>query len=119
MITKQELVKSILDSTGAQVYYYYPAAWTRLPVISWRESGNRCFRQADGQEYLSELTYAVDIWAASPEAARDLAETVDQRMLAARFRRELSADLFETLTRYHHRSLRYRCIADAEGNMYQ
>ena len=119
MITKQELVKSILDSTGAGVYYFYPSAWTQLPVISWRESRNRCLKQADGQEHLAELAYTIDIWADGPEAAAEIAETVDRRMTAARFRREFSQDMFEPLTRYRRRSMRYRCIADANGNLYQ
>ena len=119
MISRQDAVKSILESTGAAVYYFYPACWTSIPVISWRESGNRCLRRADGAEHLSELTYTIDIWADNPSAVAELAKAVDSRMAAARFRRESAADLFETSTRYYHRNIRYRCIADASGNVYQ
>ena len=40
-------------------------------------------------------------------------------MASARLRRDYSADLFEPSTGYHHRSSRYRCVADAAGNIYQ
>ena len=62
MITLANRVRTLLGSAGAPVWYFYPQSWIQLPVISWRESGNREFAQADGGEHLAELEYTVDIW---------------------------------------------------------
>ena len=91
----------------------------RLPAISWRESGNRELAQADGREHLAELEYTVDIWSRSPAENAATAAKVDAAMTAVRLRRDFSADLFESATGLHHRSLRYRCVADAAGRIYQ
>lgn len=119
MITLSEKVKTLLNGLDAAVYYFYPQSWTNLPVIAWRESENREIAQADGQEYLAELTYAVDIWAESAAENQALAGLINQRMASARFRRDYMADLFDAKTGFHHRSLRYRAVADSAGNIYQ
>ena len=119
MISLKGTVRSLLESAGAQVWYFYPQNWVQLPSVSWRESGNREFAQADGREHLAELEYTVDVWSKSPAEAAELAGRIDARMASARFRRDWSADLFESATGLHHRSVRYRCVADAAGNVYQ
>ena len=119
MITLANRVRTLLGSAGAPVWYFYPQSWIQLPVISWRESGNREFAQADGGEHLAELEYTVDIWSDSPAKNAELAAGIDAAMASSRLRRDYSADLFEPSTGYHHRSARYRCVADAAGNIYQ
>ena len=119
MITLAQRVKALLDGLGAPVYYFHPQSWLRLPVISWGESGSRELAQADGREHLAELTYAVDIWSDSPAENQSLAARLDERMFAARFRRDYAADLYDAASGLHHRSLRYRAVADAAGNIYQ
>lgn len=119
MITLAETVRGLLESTGAAVWYFYPQSWVRLPAISWRESGNREFAQADGCEHLAELEYTVDIWSRSPAENAAMAAKIDSVMMVLRLRRDFSADLFESATGLHHRSLRYRCVADAAGRIYQ
>jgi len=119
MITLAETVRGLLESTGATVWYFHPQSWVRLPAVSWRESANREIAQADGREHLAELVYQVDVWSKSPADNAVLAAHIDALMTASRLRRDYSADLFETSTGLHHRSLRYRCVADAAGNIYQ
>ena len=119
MITIANTVMAQLEGLGAPVYYFYPQSWARKPVISWRESGNREFAQADGSEHLAELTYAIDIWSDSPEVNQSLSDTLDRRMMALRLRRDYLSDLFDARAGLHHRSLRYRCVADGAGNIYQ
>ena len=99
--------------------YFYPQCWTRLPALAWRESGNRVIARADGRPHLAELTYAVDIWGLSPEENEALSGQLDGRMLAAGLRRDYMSDLFDARTGFYHRSLRYRCVADGDGNIYQ
>lgn len=117
MITLKDVVKGLLEGTGAAVWYFYPASWQRLPAVSWRESGNREFAQADGREHLAELVYTVDVWAKGPGEVEELAQEIDRAMVSVRFRRDYAEDLFES--GMHHRVLRYRCVADALGRIYQ
>lgn len=119
MITLQSEVKELLAGVCGNVFYFYPASWVNLPCVAWRESGNREIAQADGREHLAEVVYTVDIWGRSAGENAEIAEKVDMRMAARRFRRSYSADVFETATRLHHRILRYRAVADAAGNIYQ
>lgn len=117
MISLAKTVRGLLESTGAQVWYFYPQSWLKLPAISWRESGNREIAQADGREYLAELTYTVDVWAKGPEEAAELAAKVDAAMTSVRLRRDFAQDLFEA--DMIHRTMRYRCVADQNGKIYQ
>lgn len=119
MTTLTAQIKALLEDLDAAVFYFYPQSWVRLPAVSWRESGNREIARADGLPHLAELTYAVDVF--SPSAAQNeaLGTEIDRRMMAARLRRDYLADLYDAKTGCHHRSLRYRCVADEEGNIYQ
>ena len=119
MIGLSERIKQILNASGAQVWREYPQSWTQLPAVTWRESGNSELAQADGCEHLAELEYAIDVWSGSAEKNAELAEKIDAAMASIRLRRTYSAELFESATRLHHRAIRYRCVADAAGNIYQ
>ena len=119
MISISERIGALLKGLGAEVWYFYPQNWMRLPVISWRESANREFAQADGREHLAQLEYTVDLWAGGPEANLELSWRVDAAMASLRLRRDFCADLFDSGVGLHHRVLRYRCVADGNGNIYQ
>lgn len=119
MITLTARIAELLDGLEAEVFYFYPQNWLSLPAVSWRESGNRELARADGRPHLAELTYAVDIWSESAAQNQALSAEIDARMAAARLRRDYLADLFDARTGCHHRSLRYRCVADAQGRVYQ
>ena len=119
MISLCDRVKAALAGVCGQVYYFYPASWVRLPCVAWRESGNRELARADGREQLTELTYTIDIWSDSPEKNGELALDIHTRLSAEHFMRTYSADVFETGTRLHHRVLRYRAVAGADGRIYQ
>ena len=112
-------IRKALAGVCTQVFYYYPASWLRLPCIAWRESGSRELARADGREHLTELTYTIDIWSASPEENMELAARTHGCMAAMGLMRTYSADLFEKGSRLHHRVLRYRAVADGAGRVYQ
>lgn len=119
MITLTARVKALLEELDAPVFYFYPQSWLQLPAVCWRESGNREIARADGQPHLAELTYAVDVFSRSAAENQALSEEIDRRMMAAQLRRDYLSDLFDAKTGYYHRSLRYRCVADAQGRVYQ
>jgi hypothetical protein len=117
MISLKEDVRRWLEEAGAPVWFFHPAGWTGLPSVSWRESRNREFAQADGMEHLAELEYTVDVWGKSPEEVHEIAGRIDRLLAGHRLRRDYAADLFDS--GLHRRTLRYRCVADAEGKIYQ
>ena len=119
MITRANRVRTLRGSAGAPVWYFYPQSWIQLPVISWRESGNRASAHADGGAHLAQPAYTVDIWSDSPANNAELAAGIEAAVASARLRGDYSADLFEPSTGCHRRSARYRCVADAAGNIYQ
>ena len=49
--------------------------------------------------------------------AQEMAQAIDAALCALRLKRNYAADLFET--GMHHRVVRYRCVADAAGRIYQ
>lgn len=118
-MTIKNAVRTALQNLPAEVIYGVPGDFCSLPRVVWRESQNRCYRQADAREYLSELNYTLDIFDASPEAASELADAADAALAAIRLRRELRAEISERETNIHHISARYRALADADGTIYQ
>lgn len=119
MITIASDVRALLESACANVWYFYPQSWAKLPAVSWRESENRELAQADGGEHLAQLEYTVDVWSRSPAENARLAGLIDARMASMRLRRTYGEDLFDQAAGMHQRHLKYRCVADAAGSVYQ
>ena len=119
MNTLNQTVRALLESAGVRVMYFYPADWSQLPVICWRESGSREYAQADGREYLTELEYTVDVWDRSPARCAELAGRVHEALASVRLRRDFCGDLYDASAGIYHRSMRYRCVVDGAGNVFQ
>lgn len=119
MNTLQNRVKALLEEVGVAVSYRYPAQWSSFPCMAWYESNNREYAQVDGAEYLTEVTYVVDVWAESPVETAGVAAAADGKLASLRLKRTFSQDLFEPKSHLHHRTMRYRALVDAEGNAYQ
>ena len=98
----------------AGVFHAYPATWARVPLVAYRETGNRDHSRADGKEYLTELEYTVDVWSTSAQEAHTIAAKIDEVLAKAGFRRTQAQTLFEERTRYVHLTARYRALANAE-----
>ena len=110
MDTLQAEVYTALTGTGYAVHYFYPQDGFTLPCITWRESNNREYGQADGNEFVTEVEYTIDIWATTPEATAAMAADVDTALAALRLKRTFSYDLYEQDTRVHHKNMRYRAL---------
>ena len=119
MTSLQARVKELLEAAGLPVSYNYPASWRTFPCVSWSEAGSRALAQADGREYLTELIYAVDIWAESPAQLAEAGAAIDAHLSGAGLRRTSAQDLYEEKPRLYHRALRYRVVADPEGGVHQ
>ncbi len=114
MQTLQVEVKTALESTGYTVRYIYPQGEENVPCVTWYESNNREYAQADGNEYLTEVEYTVDCWATTPEETATMGAAVDTALATLRLKRTFSYDLYESDTRVHHKNMRYRALT--QGN---
>lgn len=119
MIHLKRQVKEVLQGVCAAVIYGEPRDAARSELIAWRESANRRYAQTDGQEYLAELNYTLEIYAPGAEGAAALLEAADAQMCSMGFRREAAVEQFEQEFNTSHISVRYRALADAQGNIYQ
>lgn len=117
MTTKIAEVGALIRQTvgaAAGVFHAYPATWAKVPLVAYRETGNRDHSRADGKEHLTELEYTVDIWSTSAEEAHTIAANIDDALSEVGFRRTQAQTLFEERTRYVHRMARYRALADSQ-----
>lgn len=110
MDSLQAEVYTALSGTGYTVLYMYPQGETSVPCVTWYESNNREYGQADGVEFVTEVEYTIDIWATTPEATATMALAVDTALAALRLKRTFSYDLYESDTRVHHKNMRYRAL---------
>lgn len=110
MDSLQPEVYAALNGAGYSAFYFYPQASATLPYITWRESLNREHGQADGNEFVTEVEYTIDVWATTPEATATMASAVDTALAALRLKRTFSHDLYESDTRVHHKNMRYRAL---------
>ena len=113
-------VYAALVSTGYQTYNAHPQSDASIPCISYREGENRDYRRAGGAEYITLVEYPIDAWAYTPEDTATMALAIDTKMAGLGLRRTFSHDLYETDTRIHHKTMRYRgLIHIAQQKIYQ
>ena len=120
MDSLQPEVYTALSSTGYTVLDLYPQGTANVPCVTWRESNNREYGQADGNEFITEVEYTIDVWEMTPETTATMAAAIDVKMAALGLKRTFSHDLYEADTRIHHKSMRYRgLIHIAQQKIYQ
>ena len=106
--------------SGITVYYFEPTEWTSLPAVSYFEVKNVEYAQADGQEYLSDIVYQIDVFADSRSEDRANGNRSGRLALSARgFKRESGADTVDSGTGLYHRTMQYGCIADQNEHIFQ
>jgi len=110
MDSLQAEVYTALSGTGYTVLYMYPQGATNVPCVTWYESNNREYGQADGNEFVTEVEYTIDCWAMTPEKTAEMAVNVDEALAALGLKRTFSYDLYEQDTRVHHKNMRYRAL---------
>ncbi len=112
-------VEAALQAVGMPVRHAYSQGWLFAPVIVWRESDNHSLARADGGEMLSELEYTLDIYSTAQEESALMAQASDAALAEILLKRTYSAELFESDMQLYHRVMRYRCVVDRDGNIYQ
>ena len=76
----------------AAVYQVYPAAEAAPPLAVFQEIQNHPLAQADGQEYLTEILYQIDLYAETTQEADALAPAVEKALAALGLARTLCRD---------------------------
>ena len=107
---KPQILKKLEEILDVEVSYYYPQKWSNLdkkPAISYYEMDNSVSSRADDEEYSSNITIQVDIWAKSSSKCSKLAIEVNSKMEDLEFERTLALDLFEQETKIYHKTMRF------------
>ena len=120
MDTLQPEVYAAITATGEHVDYVFPQTNRVIPSISIYESTNREWARADNVEFATEVEYVIDVWAYTPEKTSTIAKSADTNLVGIGLKRIFSHDLYETETRVHHKTMRYRGVIHiGEQRIYQ
>ena len=113
MIDAKPLVLAALmkvEGFGGRVHPSFPDTFNKLPCASYYEISNIPNAAADDDEYLSEITFVVDIWAHGAEEVGKLAIEANSEIKKAGFIREFAADVNDPDGTIRHKTMRYRLI---------
>ena len=105
----QEEVFQALDGIpGASAFFMYPDDWPSGTVITYSGLNDAPERFADDREYTALNTIKVDVWDKRAAQTRDIALQVIAALDAIGFARTYCADLYETQSRLHHKTMRFQ-----------
>ena len=105
-------VLSALQSVHSLVYYHHPDVLTQFPCMIYFESGNDVHARADGQPFLHEIEFTLEIYALTPEITHALSAAADEKLRETGLSRTYCCDLFDDDARAHRRMMRYRALCD-------
>lgn len=107
---KPQILKKLKEISNVEVSYFYPQKWSELDkktAISYYEMDNSMSSKADDEEYSSNISIQVDIWAKSSSKCSELAIKVNEKMVELEFERTLAMDLFEQETGIYRKTMRF------------
>lgn len=102
-------LESVLDGI-CKVYHAYPARDASLPAVSFYEAANNEHASTTEGEYLTEISYAIDVFAASVSETDEIAGKINDAMAGFGFARNFSYDVPDPNVR--HKTMRYRGLID-------
>ena len=115
---REEIYALLQEACGEkQVYSFYPAQDAAYPCVSYYEAVNTVYARADGQEHLTEIVYAVDIWGKSVLDNDQIAAQIDAAFAAIGWKRTSRTDLKDPAC--YHKAMKYRAVLDDDYNVYQ
>ncbi len=100
-----EALKTVKDVKS--VFFYYPDDFKLLPCISYYESGRVAAACADDKEYMTEVIFAVDIWAMTSPEAGEISVKADEALRSVGFFRISEADAYKKGAPAH-RTMKYK-----------
>ena len=107
---KPQILKKLKEISDVEVSYFYPQNWAKLPAISYYEMDNSVASKAEDEEYSSNISIQIDIWAKSSSKCSELAILVNEKMEDLEFERRLALDLFENETKIYHKTMRFEKV---------
>lgn len=116
---REEIYEMLTEAIGnaAAVYYAYPDKDAEYPCVSYYENGNSDQSRADAAEYLTEITYQVDVWTQNILQADAIAALIDGGFAGIGWKRQICYDIPEP--GLCHRTMRYRALVAPDGSVYQ
>lgn len=115
---RAQMLTMLQEAAGtAPVFDQYPEGDAAFPCVSFFESGNEIYKMAGGKEYLSLVTYTVDIWGYDWDEIDPILHAINEKMQALGFTRDQCADAPQPGMR--HKTLRYSGVIDQDGMVYQ
>ena len=113
MVFVRDQVHSALESAlegVCKVYHAYPAKDATLPAVSFYEAANNEYASTMEGEHLTEISYVIDVYAASVKETDEISEQINGVMAGFGFSRNFSYDVPDPNVR--HKTMRYRGLID-------
>lgn len=113
MIYVRDQVHTALENAlegVCKVFHAYPAKGAALPAVSYYEAAHGEHASTADGEYLTEINYQIDVYAASVRETDEIGEKINDAMAAFGFARAFSYDVPDAELR--HKTMRYRGIID-------
>lgn len=104
---QEEVYRALDGIPAASACFMYPDQWPDGTVITYAGLNDVPEELADDGEYTARIEIKVDIWDKEPAKTRDTARLVIQSLAAVGFTRTYCADLYETQSRLHHKTMRF------------
>lgn len=90
------------------VFFYYPDSFAAVPCVSYYEAANAIAGSADDGEYMSAVSFVVDIWSLTSSDNSRIAGLVNGAMAGIGFLREFASDVYDPAGGYRHYSMRFQ-----------
>lgn len=107
-------ILSLLSPLDATVTAEYPESVCEMPVVTVVMRESAVTARADGEDYLEETTFGVDVYAATDAETRSLARDADALLSAYGLRRTGYQRLYDQGARVHRAAMTYRGVMRAD-----
>lgn len=108
---RREVFEALNGILPGRAFFVAPPADAVEPCLSFLELDNAETIFADDEVAMSEITYAVDVWAAAPGDIPPLAQAADKAMKDLGFIRTHASDLPPDEVHIYHKNMQYAVSA--------
>lgn len=107
---------ALKEIDGISVDYFYPKTFANIQekaAVSYREIANLPREYADDEEYTSEISVQIDVYAISTAIAGKVAKQISSKLKKLDYKRDNSYDLPDP-SGYAHKTMRFTKIVQEE-----
>lgn len=113
MNVKEWLVAKLLANSAlmaliggtSHFVFFYPDSFSTLPMLTYSESLNADTEYFDDVPKASRVVYTFDIYSKTSTSA--IYDALKAAMNALLFNQDFATDLYETVTKIHHKNIRF------------